>query len=193
MAITITKEVKMNKTIWKYLLIAVMVPALLCTVSCSKKSVKADTAAPSVSSDAADREAKRLAEEQRLRDEAKKGTLSATEQAKYRFITDDAYFDFDSSALTTEAQSVLKQKSQWLMSNSAAQATVEGHCDERGTNAYNLALGDRRAQSAKNFLVKSGISESRLSTVSFGEEKPVDPGHDEAAWAKNRRAHFVLK
>jgi len=183
----------MNKTIWKYLLIAVMVPALLCTVSCSKKSVKADTAAPSVSSDAADREAKRLAEEQRLRDEAKKGTLSATEQAKYRFITDDAYFDFDSSALTTEAQSVLKQKSQWLMSNSAAQATVEGHCDERGTNAYNLALGDRRAQSAKNFLVKSGISESRLSTVSFGEEKPVDPGHDEAAWAKNRRAHFVLK
>jgi len=183
----------MNKTIWKYLLIAVMVPALLCTVSCSKKSVKADTAAPSVSSDAADREAKRLAEEQRLRDEAKKGTLSATEQAKYRFITDDAYFDFDSSALTTEAQSVLKQKSQWLMSNSAAQATVEGHCDERGTNAYNLALGERRANAAKEYLVGLGVPGDKIQTVSYGKSRPLCTQHDDACWDQNRRDEFTLQ
>lgn len=108
-------------------------------------------------------------------------------------MNDDVYFDFDSSTLTPEAQGVLNQKHQWLLNNSAGQVTVEGHCDERGSNAYNLALGDRRAQSAKNFLVQSGISESRLSTVSFGEEKPADSAHTEAGWAKNRRAHFVLK
>jgi peptidoglycan-associated lipoprotein len=190
------EEKKMNKSIWKYLVIALMIPALLCTVSCSKKNVKAD-AATAVSDDAAAREAKRLAEEKRLREEAleaqRKAALAASSAAKDRFLNDDVYFDFDSAALTTAAQGVLNQKSQWLLANSAGQVTIEGHCDERGTNAYNLALGDRRAQSAKNFLVKLGVSESRLSAVSFGEEKPVDPGHNEAAWSKNRRAHFVLK
>jgi peptidoglycan-associated lipoprotein len=187
----------MSKGIWKYLVIALMIPALLCTVSCSKKNVKTDSATPSVSDDAAAREAKRLAEEKRLKDEAleaqKRAALAAAEQAKNRFLSDDVYFDFDSAVLTTEAQGVLNQKRQWLLTNSTSQVTIEGHCDERGTNAYNIALGDRRAQSAKKFLVTSGISESRMSTVSFGEERPVDPGHTEVAWAKNRRAHFALK
>ena len=70
--------------------------------------------------------------------------------------------------------------------------TIEGHCDERGTNEYNLALGDRRAESAKRFLTDLGISATRLTTVSYGEERPVDPRHNEEAWAKNRRAHFVI-
>ena len=70
--------------------------------------------------------------------------------------------------------------------------TIQGHCDERGTNEYNLALGDRRADSTKTFLVDLGISASRLTTVSYGEERPVDPRHNEEAWAKNRRAHFVI-
>jgi len=187
----------MNKSIWKYLVIALMIPALLCMVSCSKKNVKADSAAPAVSDDAAAREAKRLAEEKRLKDEAlaaqKKAALDAAEKAKNRFLMDDVYFDFNSAVLTKEAQGVLNLKRQWLLENSANQVTIEGNCDERGTNAYNLALGDRRAQSAKKFLVNAGISESRMGTVSYGEEKPVDPGHTEAAWAKNRRAHFVLK
>ena len=71
--------------------------------------------------------------------------------------------------------------------------TIGGHCDERGTNEYNLALGERRAESAKNFLVSLGVNASRLKTISYGEEKPVDTGHDEAAWSKNRRAHFVTE
>lgn len=182
----------MYKTISKYWVIALLIPAMMVTASCSKKSVKTDTAAPSVSGDTGgDKEAKRL------RDEAleaqKRAGLSASEQAKYRFLNDDVYFDFDSAVLTAEAQAVLNQKQQWLLTNSAGQVTIEGHCDERGSNAYNLALGELRAQSAKNFLVQSGVPEFRLSTVSYGEEKPVDPGHTEAAWAKNRRAHFVLK
>lgn len=181
----------MEKTIWKYLVIALLIPALLSTVSCSKKSVKTDTATPSVSGDTGDKDTKRL------RDEAleaqKRAGLSTSELAKSRFLNDDVYFEFDSATLTPEAQGVLNQKQQWLLSNAAGQVTIEGHCDERGSNAYNLALGDRRAQSAKNFLVQSGIAESKLNTVSFGEEKPIDPEHTEAAWAKNRRAHFVLK
>lgn len=187
----------MNKTNWKYLIITLIIPALLLTVSCAKKSVKMDSAAPSISSDAADKEAKRLAEEKRLREEAleaqKRAAMAEAEKAKYRFLNDDVYFDFDSAVLTKEAQGRLNQKRQWLLENSASQVIIEGHCDERGSNAYNIALGDRRAQSAKKFLVKSGISESRFSTVSYGEERPVDPGHTEAAWARNRRAHFVLK
>jgi peptidoglycan-associated lipoprotein len=188
---------KMNKTIWKYLIIALMIPALMVTVACSKKAVKMDTGTPSITNDAAEREAKRLAEEKRLREEAleaqKRAALAAAEQARSQFVNNDVYFDFDSAVLTKEAQALLNQKRQWLLMNSDGQVTVEGHCDERGTNAYNLALGDRRAQSAKKFLVKSGISESRLSTVSYGEERPVDTGNTEAAWARNRRAHFTLK
>jgi peptidoglycan-associated lipoprotein len=79
-----------------------------------------------------------------------------------------------------------------MKANPNIKARIEGHCDERGTNEYNLALGDRRANSAKEFLLNLGIAENRLTTISHGEEKPIDPGHDEAAWAKNRRAQFAI-
>ena len=77
------------------------------------------------------------------------------------------------------------------MSNSGARVLIEGHCDERGTNEYNLALGDRRARAAMDFLVKYGVSASRIETISYGEERPFALGHDESAWWQNRRAHFV--
>ena len=76
--------------------------------------------------------------------------------------------------------------------NSSVRSQIEGHCDERGTNEYNLALGERRANAAKQYLTTAGISAGRLSTISYGEERPLDPGHTEAAWARNRRAHFVI-
>ena len=78
------------------------------------------------------------------------------------------------------------------MANTNVSVIIEGHCDERGTNEYNMALGDRRASSAKSFLVDLGVESRRLTTISYGEEKPIDPAHNEAAWAKNRRAHFVI-
>ncbi|MBP2683653.1 MAG: peptidoglycan-associated lipoprotein, partial [Deltaproteobacteria bacterium] len=74
-----------------------------------------------------------------------------------------------------------------------AKLLIEGHCDERGTAEYNLALGERRAVAVMNYLVSLGVPKGNLSTISFGEERPLDPGHDEGAWARNRRAHFVLK
>jgi peptidoglycan-associated lipoprotein len=81
----------------------------------------------------------------------------------------------------------------YLKKNPRAKIQIEGHCDERGTSEYNMALGERRATAVMNYLVSLGVSKGALSTVSFGKEKPLDPGHDEGAWAKNRRAHFVLQ
>lgn len=117
----------------------------------------------------------------------------ALRRAREAFEHEDVYFDFDQSSLTADARSVLERKAAWLTSNPSASVNIEGHCDERGTVEYNIALGERRARSAMDFLVDLGTNASRLSTISYGEEKPVDPGHDEAAWSKNRRAHFVLR
>ncbi len=117
----------------------------------------------------------------------------AEDQALNAFISEDIYFDFDSAQLLPKAQEVLKRKAEWLRAHPGARAIIEGHTDERGTVEYNLALGDRRAEAAKAFLVELGISPDRITTISYGEERPADPGHDEAAWAKNRRAQFVLE
>jgi peptidoglycan-associated lipoprotein len=105
----------------------------------------------------------------------------------------DVFYDFDSATLSTEAQEQLKQDAAWLGSNSAKRALIEGHCDSRGTSEYNLALGERRSGTAKEYLVKLGVASSRLETVSYGEERPFDSAQNEEAWAKNRRAHFVVK
>jgi peptidoglycan-associated lipoprotein len=104
----------------------------------------------------------------------------------------DAFFDFDSYALSSEAKGTLEQNAKALKAVSAGNVTIEGHCDERGTSAYNLALGEKRANAAKEYLVALGVNASRLNTVSYGKERPFEDGHDESAWAKNRRAHFVV-
>ncbi|HBX43637.1 MAG TPA: peptidoglycan-associated lipoprotein Pal [Deltaproteobacteria bacterium] len=105
----------------------------------------------------------------------------------------DIHFDFDQSFIREDARPTLREVADYLKANPAASILIEGHCDERGTAEYNIALGERRAESTKGYLVSLGVKPGALSTVSFGEEKPVDPGHDEAAWEKNRRAHFVRK
>jgi peptidoglycan-associated lipoprotein len=102
------------------------------------------------------------------------------------------FFDLDSAELSAEAQRALQENAELLKQNSTWQITIEGHCDERGTAEYNLALGERRANTARDYLVSLGIPASRLKTVSYGKEFPFDPGHNEAAWSKNRRAHFVI-
>ena len=101
--------------------------------------------------------------------------------------------EFDSIQLSPQAIEILTKKGEWLRENPAATVTIEGHCDNRGTNEYNLALGEGRAQSAKTFLMDLGIDISRLNTLSYGEEHPLDPQQTERAWAKNRRAHFVIE
>lgn len=104
----------------------------------------------------------------------------------------DVFFAFDRSELSEEARAVLKADSEWLKANASARVQIEGHCDERGAEDYNMALGAKRAQAAMDYLTTLGITASRMSTVSFGEEAPVCREHTEACWAKNRRARFVI-
>jgi peptidoglycan-associated lipoprotein len=104
----------------------------------------------------------------------------------------DIHFDFDKYDIRPGDAEILKGNAALLMKYPTVKIQIEGHCDERGTIEYNLALGERRASSAKNYLISLGLSASRISTISYGKEKPLDPGHNEEAWAKNRRAHFIV-
>ena len=104
----------------------------------------------------------------------------------------DVNFGFDSSELNSSAQSTLRQNADWLKKNSGTRVVVEGHCDERGTPEYNMALGERRASSVKSYLRSLGVASDNMSTVSYGEELPLDTGHTESAWSQNRRAHFSV-
>jgi peptidoglycan-associated lipoprotein len=101
-------------------------------------------------------------------------------------------FAYDSFTLSGDAKATLEKKAAWLAENPEVKVQIEGHCDERGTTAYNLALGERRAHATKQYLTALGINNSRLSTISYGEEAPIDPGHSEEAWSRNRRAHFMI-
>lgn len=118
---------------------------------------------------------------------------SAAQTARQKFENDDVLFEYDSAALLPEAQSLLMEKAEWLRNHAGVEVVVEGHTDERGTVAYNLALGDRRAESVRSFLMDLGVDTSRIRTISYGEENPIDPGQNEAAWARNRRAHFFIE
>ena len=104
----------------------------------------------------------------------------------------DIHFDFDRYDIRPEDTQILKENAALLMNYPKVKIQAEGHCDERGTNEYNLALGERRASAAKKYLLSLGISTDRISSISYGEEKPLDTGHDEEAWSKNRRGHFVI-
>jgi len=112
--------------------------------------------------------------------------------AQSRGYIADAFFEYNDSSLSADAQTALTNSATWLKKNGHYNLLIEGHCDERGTEQYNLALGDRRANQAKEYLVTLGVDAARIRTVSYGEERPFDPGHDESAWAKNRRDHLVL-
>lgn len=103
----------------------------------------------------------------------------------------EVYFAFDSYELSTASRATLRASADWLKNNPAARVEIEGHCDERGTSEYNLALGAKRAQAAKDYLVTLGVPVNRLSTVSYGEEIPVCRDHSESCWQKNRRDRFV--
>jgi peptidoglycan-associated lipoprotein len=124
---------------------------------------------------------------------------TATSSAMVTVITPGAmmleniYFDFDKSFIRKDAKPILEKVAAHMKKTPGAKLQIEGHCDERGTSEYNMALGQRRADSTKKYLVNLGVDGRRLSTITYGEEKPADPGHNEAAWAKNRRAVFILR
>ncbi len=133
-------------------------------------------------------------EEAALREEAFRKEEAARRETKLReaFENVDINFDFDQFFLRDDAREILAEKASWLLEHGDVTITAEGHCDERGTTEYNMALGERRANSAMKYLVNAGVRADRISTISYGEEMPLDPGDNEEAWAKNRRAHFVI-
>lgn len=149
-------------------------------------------AQPQVKVQTSETEATRKAEAEQQAKLAAREKAQKELEAKKAFESQNIYFDFDKSDLKPEAQANLKQKADWLSAHPEYSVQIAGNCDERGTEAYNLALGERRANSAKKFLVALGIAEGRIVTISYGEERPADPAHNEHAWALNRRDTFLL-
>jgi peptidoglycan-associated lipoprotein len=202
----------MKNRVWINLVMVILVAGLFFTVSCAKKTIVSDAttiedqakveadAKAKAEAAAADAMAKAKAEaariaQQNLEDQmtGERALMEAkTMAAKKRFENQDIHFEFDSSQLSSMAKMLLKEKAAWLKANSSISVTIEGHCDERGTTEYNLALGERRASVAKAYLIDLGVSVSRLNTISYGEEKPLDWGKTEAAYRTNRRAHFAI-
>ncbi len=208
----------MKNRLWIGLALLFIIPGLLLTVSYTKKAVQSESEVVqpeakeepvATKDDSQAEEAARQAEidrqaeierERKLEEERLQAQRSRAEEAnremmvaRNMFINEDIRFDFDSAIILFPAQDLLKEKARWLQENSDVTVIIEGHCDERGTSAYNLALGDRRAESVKTFLIDLGIASSRLTTISYGEERPVDDASTEEAWAKNRRAHLIVE
>jgi peptidoglycan-associated lipoprotein len=186
------------------LTLALFCSSLLITGSCTKKEFRMEEdRSTTVSPEAGERrepseiqmsaleEEKKAEEERRARTRERERTQMLEEEIQ-AFESASIYFDFDKSTLKPSARDNLTKKAKWLRANPNFSLRIEGHCDEQGSNHYNLALGERRASSTAKFLTGLGISENRISTISYGEERPAVPGHDEEAWGKNRRAEFRL-
>ena len=191
----------MNTIKWVSLIFLLVIFVAFLAPSCGKKEIRSE---PVMSEEEARRRAEEEArqremekqagiQEQTLKEEGLREGQEKARSERDMFENEDIPFEFDSAKLSDQAQQILRAKAEWLRKNPRAQIIIEGHCDERGTNEYNLALGDRRAFAAKTFLVDLGIDQSRITTVSYGEERPLDPRSNEEAWAKNRRDHFVIK
>ena len=187
----------------------------LFVAGCAKKKVVVNR---DRSSEASRLEAERAAREAREAQEAKEKELARIKEEEARLarrgefekslvakkesgiegevfetkLLKDIYFEFDKYDIRPKDEGVLKENAAWLKKNPNTRVQIEGHCDERGTVEYNLALGERRANYTKRYLVSLGIAPDRISTISYGKERPLDPGHNEEAWAKNRRAHIVV-
>jgi len=179
--------------------------------SCAKKQViteEKEMKAPAPEVAKEEKAAVPAAKEEKM-EEAKIERLKELEEAKKReaaideekawmerraakFEAEAMYFDFDKSFIRLEYRPVLQEKAAFLKDYPDMRVRIEGNCDERGTNEYNLALGDRRGSSAKNFLISLGIAADRIETISYGEERPRGLGHNEASWSQNRRDDFVL-
>lgn len=188
----------MGKTWRGTLALITVLLTMLVAVSCSKKAVETDPTADAASQETVTEEATDdataaedaalIAEEELMKKEA-----AARAEARAAFENTHVFFNYDSSAVQDSEIASLEAKAEWLKENPGVRITIEGHCDDRGTTDYNLALGDRRAARVKAFLESLGVAADRMVTVSYGEERPLDPAATEAAWAKNRRAQFVIR
>ena len=184
----------MRKTIWLAIILVSILSVMFFTVSCAKKvamQTQPEMTEPEVST-AADRSAEEAERARQLQEDRLRAETAAREAAGKAFSDENIHFAFNSSVLTDQAKRILSGKADYLRTNPSLTITVEGHCDARGTKAYNLTLGERRAESVKSYLVNMGISTHRLATISYGKKRPIAMGQNEESWAKNRRAQFVI-
>jgi len=172
----------------KVLAILLVIVLAFSIVGCGKKKVRAVD--EEAEREAAERAAAEAAKEKPALPEREREPVQPTRPEDIRL--DNVYFEFDKYDLTAEAKSSLSGNARIMMENPNFDILIEGHCDERGTEEYNLALGEKRALAARDYIVGFGIAKDRISVISYGEERPADPRHNEEAWAKNRRAHFVV-
>lgn len=176
-------------------LIVIFLGSFLLFYGCAPKVIQPEqastpTSKPKIESeDDRAREAAIMEEELARRQERERLLQQAIKSSLFQ----DILFDYDSYIIKTENFPKLNDIANWLKKHKDIKIVVEGHCDERGTIEYNLVLGQKRAEAVKDYLVKLGIEEKRIKTISYGKEMPVDPGHTEEAWAKNRRAHFRIE
>lgn len=124
---------------------------------------------------------------------AQQGPAPGTEQDLVVNVGDRAFFGYDQYDLTPDARATVEKQAQWLKTYANVNVMVEGHCDERGTREYNLALGEKRATTVRNYLIANGVAPNRIQTISYGKERPAVLGSDETAWAQNRRAVLVVQ
>lgn len=185
----------------RFVLIAFLIGMLAgLTVSCAKKVVQEEeTVAPKEEIKPAEKPTPPVAKVTPPPRPTIKPTEEALADAERKrkedeaiFSNKDIHFDFDRYDLKPEAREILADKAYFLRKYPDVKILIEGHCDERGTNEYNLALGERRANSARQYLILLGIAENRINSISYGEERPLDPASSEEAWARNRRAHFEV-
>jgi len=175
--------------------------SLLSMTGCTKKAVSKDEGLVTGEKKAAPAEVKpkpaitpspQESRELALRRDAEAAAEAEKEKAqKVRFV--DIRFAYDKAVIEPAAREILKKHAAWLLKNKDYALVIEGHCDERGTVEYNLALGQRRADAAMKYLVDLGVNQTGIATISYGKERPLDPGQNEEAWAKNRRANFTVK
>ena len=182
----------------KWFVVLGVIISLMVMVSCAKRAVKEE---PVVTGKAGEQAWGKPGEGAEKAGVEEKSLQASLERKKYPGIEGeflessllkDIHFGFDRYDLTPKAREILAQNAELLLKNPRAKIQVEGHCDERGTVEYNLALGERRANTTKQYLLSLGVSEDRMTSISYGEEMPLDPKHNEEAWAQNRRAHFII-
>ena len=192
----------MKKTLWLMLIVAIAVGLTFSVSGCGKKKVATDEEMGASVEDTAPKpgepgyekiyEETMAAKEESLDAQAAMGKEHEVLEGRTSAPLLPIYFDFDKSNIQADQRTRVEKNAAFLKQNQAAKVRIEGNCDERGTSEYNMALGERRAQSAKKYMMNLGIHGDRMHTISFGEEKPLLHGHDEYSWAQNRRDDFVV-
>lgn len=185
-----------KQRIFMTLFLIAIICALVLPAGCAKKAVMMEEPAmgkeaaveKQVPAKAAEAAPAKVPEEEKVDEAAMAAALADKEASQFA----DIHFAYDRSDLRPDAREILDMHAKWLKAHPEFKARIEGNCDERGTVEYNMALGQRRAASAMKYLVDLGVAKNRLSTISYGKERPLDPGHNEEAWAKNRRDHFSV-